>query len=216
MAQPAPGPGPVVAKEAALTEELPVTPAEPAAVLVAPIADRTTTPAPFGRLRDLDTRMLPLFLKPLEQQPIDRMIEAYERLLQDQSLPEDDRQIVARRLAALRHNQHWAEALRPITEAKMQIEPTESPVQTQPTVRYGAVGKLVASRVYDGQRLPRMFRLVDPLSHRTIAYVEPGGPIQAHKVLGRIVGIVGDQQYDAALKLHVILVSRVDILEVRK
>ncbi len=36
------------------------------------------------------------------------------------------------------------------------------------------VGQLLASGVYNGDSGPRLFRLVEPASERTLAYVQPG------------------------------------------
>ena len=67
--------------------------------------------------------------------------------------------------------------------------------------------------MYDGVNLPRMFRLVDPQGNRTIAYVEPGGLVQPQRMLGELVGVVGEANLDPALKMRIIDVERMDMLK---
>lgn len=166
------------------------------------------------KLRALENRMVPLFFKPLEQQPIDEMIREYEAI-QREPLPAIDRQIVKMRLAALQRNKDIAQTLAQIQEATSST-PTQVDVpQPEPgaPLRYDAVGRLLASSVYDGTSLPRMFRVVDPATGRTIVWVEPGGPVDAKQYLGKVVGVIGAQSYDPALKFNVVDVQRIDVLE---
>jgi hypothetical protein len=77
---------------------------------------------------------------------------------------------------------------------------------------YDAVGRLLASAVYDGVNLPRLYRLVDPASGRTIAYVDPGAAPQAAGHLGAVVGIRGAARFDPSLKLRLFDVERIEHL----
>jgi hypothetical protein len=172
-----------------------------------------TTAAVSDRLRALEERMIPVFFKPLEEQPFDQMIREYEAI-QREPLPAIDRQIVRQRLAALQRNRDIAQTLARIHESTATTTDVQTP-QPQPgaPLRYDAVGQLLASSVYNGVGLPRMFRVVDPATGRTVVWVEPGGKVDPNKHLGKVVGIIGDQQYDPALKFNVLDVRRIDILE---
>jgi len=187
-----------------------------------PVAEPTS-----GALAEVEAAMAPLFALPLEEQPHDEMAAAYQALL-EQPLAESDKQYVAVRLAAIERNKKLAQAIARIEAAKTQAnaaatqqvdlktladdpEASAAASSSRP-VNYDAVGHLVASSVYDGQTLPRMFRLVDATSRRTLAYVRPGGLVEPRQTLGRLVGIVGESQYDATLKLSVISVERIDVL----
>ncbi len=80
---------------------------------------------------------------------------------------------------------------------------------------YVVVGRLAPSAVYDGKRLPLMYRVqsVDPvLGPRTIAYVRPSANQDLAPRLGQIVGIVGRGSDDDALRLRIIRPDRVDEL----
>ena len=93
------------------------------------------------------------------------------------------------------------------------VEPTPVKPATSPgNVAYDAVGILTASTVHNGSNQPELLRLVDPTARRTIAYVEPGGPVDTLQMLGQLVGIVGTTQYDPTTRLRLIEVSSVDVL----
>ncbi|HMN96903.1 MAG TPA: hypothetical protein PKC43_10430 [Phycisphaerales bacterium] len=77
---------------------------------------------------------------------------------------------------------------------------------------YVAVGRLNASTVYDGRRLPLLFRVQDPSGGQTIGYLEPGGGFELTSLLGQLVGIVGTRSYDESLRLNIISPTRIDVL----
>ena len=77
---------------------------------------------------------------------------------------------------------------------------------------YTAVGRVAASLIYDGSRLPRLLRLTDPASGRTIAYLQPDGRFDYVGMIDQLVGIVGDKSYDGGLRLMVIQPRRIDLL----
>lgn len=81
---------------------------------------------------------------------------------------------------------------------------------------YDIIGRLMPSTVYDGRRLPRMFRVqavrVDGLT-RTIGYILDTDKLDLEPMLGQVVGVVGDARLDPALRLRVITPTRVARLE---
>ncbi|MSQ90665.1 MAG: SH3 domain-containing protein [Phycisphaerales bacterium] len=81
---------------------------------------------------------------------------------------------------------------------------------------YTAVGVLNASIVYDGTRLPLLFRLQDPSTGQTVGYVVPGEGFQLSTMLGTLLGIKGEKCFDDALKLDTITPSTIDFLSARK
>lgn len=180
----------------------------------------TPSAAESSSLAQVESQMLPLFMRPVEEQPIDEMQAAYETVLQDPQLSASDRQIVKLRLMALERNRELATALQRIADARQRTE--QAAVQAreaeqqmiaqaerdQPPVRYDLRGVLESSTVYDGVNLPRMFRLVDPQTGRTIGYVHPGNLGEtARAFVGRTVGIQGDVTYDETMKLNLIHVD---------
>ncbi|UCD74790.1 MAG: hypothetical protein JSV91_13505 [Phycisphaerales bacterium] len=80
---------------------------------------------------------------------------------------------------------------------------------------YVAVGRLDASTIYDGQRLPQLFRLQDAGTGRTIAYIRPTEGFDLVGMLGQLVGIAGEKAYDGGLRLNLIKPTQIDSLTPR-
>ena len=80
---------------------------------------------------------------------------------------------------------------------------------------YTAIGILNASAVYDGERLPELYRICDPTTSATIAYVEPNADIPMATMIGTLVGVKGGQKVDPALRLTVISPLSMDLLTQR-
>ncbi len=77
---------------------------------------------------------------------------------------------------------------------------------------YLAVGRLDASTIYDGQRLPKLLRIRDPKTGRTIAYVQPDERFELAGLLGRDVGVMGEWAEDPGLRVTMIVPRRIDPL----
>jgi hypothetical protein len=81
---------------------------------------------------------------------------------------------------------------------------------------YQFVGRLVRSSVYDGTRLPLMYRIVsvNESMPRTIGYLKPGGDdAETATKLGEIVGVLGTSELDEALQLRIVTPTRIDVLQ---
>ncbi|RMH28009.1 MAG: hypothetical protein D6692_06765 [Planctomycetota bacterium] len=76
------------------------------------------------------------------------------------------------------------------------------------------VGRLVQSSVYNGERLPRMYRVQAVTSldgtPRTLGYLMPDESLD--QMLGSVVGIVGESRFDPQLRLMVIRPDRVEVM----
>ena len=81
---------------------------------------------------------------------------------------------------------------------------------------YTAVGVLNASTVYDGKGLPLLFRVTDPATGQSVAYIAPKDPNTLTTMLGLMVGVRGTKRYEQGLKLDVIDPGSIDILTNRK
>lgn len=188
-------------------------------------AEAVETPAVTPELREVELRNIPLAMQPLEDQPLDQMIADYRGVLDEvPDLPARDRRLARMRIATFEDNQRRAEVLtriqsiRRASEQRQQAElaaDTGEPAAEQPREprTYDYKGRLLASAVYDGHTLPRLYRLVDTGSGRTIAYVEPGDAVEPHRMLGRRVGVDGQREYHDALGLYVFNTSNIDVLE---
>lgn len=161
-------------------------------------------------LSELEAKCEAMRALPLEEQPLDQMIAQYEALQAQGGLSQPNAYRVASRLATLRHDKRIAQGLAAIAAAR-EAEPAEPVIELE-VIAYDAVGRLLASSVYDGRTLPRMFRLVDPTTGRSLAYLRPSDPVDTTQYLGRLVGIQGPTAYDPALKLRIITVKQIDPL----
>ena len=81
---------------------------------------------------------------------------------------------------------------------------------------YTVVGVLNASTVYDGNRLPLLFRLTDPAAGQTVAYIAAKDANAMSTMLGTLVGIRGTKRFDEALKVNIVDPGTIDILTIRK
>jgi hypothetical protein len=81
--------------------------------------------------------------------------------------------------------------------------------------QYTIVGRLSASTIYDGKRLPLMYRVqaVGGTAPRTLAYVKPDDKLMIDAKIGAVVGVVGEAKMDPTLKLNIITPLRIDPLE---
>jgi hypothetical protein len=80
---------------------------------------------------------------------------------------------------------------------------------------YTVVGRLMASALYDGRRLPLMYRLqsLDGPGGRTIAYILPDENLDLNAKVGGVVGVVGEPRRDRTINVRLIDPQRVDVLE---
>lgn len=81
--------------------------------------------------------------------------------------------------------------------------------------QYTIVGRLTTSTLFDGTRLPRMFRVqaIGGSMTRTLAYIRPEAVRDLDRKVGQIVGVIGTQAIDPSLQLNIITPTRVDVLE---
>lgn len=76
---------------------------------------------------------------------------------------------------------------------------------------FTAQGKLSSSNVFDGRRLPLLYRIQDELTGRTIAYlsVDPEERLEIERRLNLQVGVIGDTVHDPALRIDVVHVRKI-------
>jgi hypothetical protein len=158
---------------------------------------------------------------PLEKQPLEQLIKAYEAVVL-MDLSAYDTSIAKARVAQFQRNLRLAAAINAIDLAKsnepdpeLQIEQKDDVTLGAPK-RYDVTGQLRASRVYDGRRLPLLLRLVEPRTGKTIVYIRPQPNVDTAGYLGKLVGVTGDVQLDSSLRVRIIGVKELDVLEAVK
>lgn len=167
-------------------------------------------------LRAAEKRLAEAQQLPLEQQPISDLLTDYEAIADDASLSLVDTRIVAMRVAQLKKRMVLIKSLADITAARQEHQaigqfidqlPAELPKQ-----RYDLRGVLRASRVYNGENLPRLYRVTEADGQRVIAYARMKPILNPAPLLGQYVGMVGQPKYDSALRLEILEVDHIDLI----
>ncbi|MFN5661998.1 MAG: hypothetical protein ACK48N_07910, partial [Planctomyces sp.] len=82
---------------------------------------------------------------------------------------------------------------------------------------YAYIGRLIPSVVYDGQRLPLMYRIQspEPGTGRTIGYLVPDPKLDLQSKLGAIVGIQGESRFEDSMNAMIVVPTRVDVVNLQ-
>ena len=80
------------------------------------------------------------------------------------------------------------------------------------TGEYEVVGRLEASAVFDGNERPRLYRIRDSRTGRTLAYMRPNDDLVLPTMVGQHIGVMGLKRYDPGLQVNIVNVARVDLL----
>lgn len=189
---------------------------------VAPVVP-VEPPKPQGpTIRQLDRMLEQQLSAPIEENDPQELIEQYEKYaVEAESKPGGSRlvQLAEQRLQVLRLRQK-ARGLLPDIQA-LEDRSKDAFNNYQLTIdrlvqnrQYLVAGRLLPSTVYDGERLPQMYRLVsiDPSINRTIAYIVPSPELQLEQKTGAIVGVLGDGTIEPSALVQIIRPTVVDVL----
>lgn len=223
---PAPAPAPVVTpadEPPAAPTETPAATSEPVAPEAKPKADDEAKPAEpttAERLKevtldDLEAAYAKIRREPTATAELSAMRQMYlDVAARSEAGPARFANARAEQLKLLMDVQdRLAEIARIKARAQVAAERTQAVRDAVDAVGdYAAVGRLAASTIYDGRRLPQLIRVQDTTSGRTVAYIEPSEKFDVIGLLGQLVGIVGEKAYDGGLRLNIITPRRIDIL----
>jgi len=169
-------------------------------------------------LSDVERRFDEASQLPLDQQPVEELRREYMTLSADPQLTEQDKELVDRRLKQLHRHAILTDTFEKIEQARRQDSVFTAPdaalkVAVAAAAQKGdTVGYLLASNVYNGSHLPRLYRLVDSATRRTIGYVRPEPPVNPRTCLGRIVSLSGKPSWDRQLKVKLFKVERIEVV----
>lgn len=177
--------------------------------------------SPKQRLDALEAALGRLRKEPIETAEVDELQRLYKALAED--APNDVR-IHSFADARAEQLEIWRELQkkkRDLAALDARINSASDDVQA---VRYAlltsgnytAVGRIASSTVYDGTRLPKLYRVQDPGTGRTVAYIRPEKEHDLAGLLDQLVGIMGERNYDGSLGLHIIEPERIDLLAPHK
>lgn len=152
-------------------------------------------------------------LKPLEEQPLDALLPAYQKLAVSDKLPESLRRIAEFKASVLQTRleakQQLAEAMHVQDDMKQkqmalraEKEEIEQRLRETEIHFYTAVGTLRPSSLQKNDEMT-MYRLTDPANGRTVVYLRTKDP-KFGSLLGQFVGIKGEVVNDPNLSLRLI------------
>ncbi|MEO1128208.1 MAG: SH3 domain-containing protein [Planctomycetota bacterium] len=200
--------------ETEVIEEEPYT--EPAAP-----ASATDLASQDATLDDLDEAFARLQRQSLEEAEFGPLIDEYTALrerLPDEPGTDVTRAYIDARIELLTMRSEVQDKLRRLAavreESKTARAELDALVASMTDAQsYTAVGRLMPSAIYNGNRLPRMYRVQSIGSGgRTIAYVLPGPDMPLEGMLGSIVGVRGMMEAETSARVRVIRPETVDLL----
>jgi hypothetical protein len=153
---------------------------------------------------------------------LDELVAEYQRTIDARNAAGADRRVTAsltQRLELLRLRKDLQAQLVALEEARQAAsdagrDAAAQVAEVNKTRHYEVIGRLTTSTVYDGKKLPMMYRVqsVGDAVARTLGYLKPDAGLELEKKIGQVVGISGQANMDPSLKLNVLTASRVDIL----
>jgi len=190
----------------------------PSTALSAAEIERAASRSEFD---DLESIWDTVKLQPLENAEVSVLRNRYADLLTRPNVPGDVRQMAKARTEQLSLKLEIQERLYTLDRMKAQRSQDLDRIRAislamEARSDFDAVGVLNASTVFDGNRLPALYRLQDPAVGQTVAYVVPRDDFQLSTMLGVLVGVKGEKRYDASLRVNVIEPRAIDILTQRR
>jgi len=158
--------------------------------------------------------------EPIETAELEPLLEEFRGAIAALGADSEDGARLGARLSLLELRLDLQRDLRAVTNAadrasreRETIDRLVGDWRSRPT--YTVVGRLMASALYDGRRLPLMYRLqsLDGIGGRTIAYILPSDELDLDAKLGGVVGVVGETRRDRTIRVRMVEPVRVDVLE---
>ena len=177
-----------------------------------------TTAVVETKAESLEKTFLRVWKEPVLSAEVDELIGEYERAIPQEAL-DTRKTAMNRRVEALKLRRDYRESLRRLEADRNVVDARQTELNQQleewaSNRVYTIVGVLQPSTVYDGLRLPSMYRVVSVggNSPRTLGYIRKTEGLDLDKHLGLIVGVIGDRTLDPSLQLNMISPVRVDPL----
>ncbi len=149
---------------------------------------------------------------------LDELIGEYEKAIGDEASSRR-REGMEARVGFLTLRRDAAETIRRQEEAKALLDSTkvqlnEQLAEVQRSRVYTIVGQIQPSTVYDGRDLPLMYRIISVggSAPRTLGYLKKNPDFDFDRMLGLVIGVIGETQLDRSLRLNIITPVRVEVL----
>lgn len=162
----------------------------------------------------LEAQYRVLVRTPIREAEIEPLIDGYLSLATDPNIDEGIHVRASARVQMLTLRLEYQQAQRNLDQA---IREASDPAAVIRVARppYDVTGVVMSSSVYDGRRLPLLYRIVDTEIGRTLAYFDPAKlpkDTTADQVLGRRVGVTGTPEHEGALSVEVMAIDSLDLL----
>jgi hypothetical protein len=175
---------------------------------------------PVGSIEALEDRFKAVWKQEQISAEVGELLSEYKRALE--STPSENaarRRGLSARINALQTRLDINNLIREQEEAKAKLDGAKVELARQleewdRSRVYTIVGELRPSTVYDGKSLPQMYRVVSigGAAARTLGYLKPTPEINLDKMLGQVVGVIGEASMDRSLKLNIISPLKVEVL----
>jgi len=181
---------------------------------------------PLLTMRDLESAYAAVLAQKASLAEVEPLIGEHERYLAAMDkgeAPGDDldREVIVAHLELLKIRSDLQRSMLRIEGVREQAERSIARINEgidgiDRSSEYVVVGRLTTSVVYDGKRLPLLYRVqsVDEDAGRTLAYIVPAKGVDLAGSLGSIVGVAGVARIDASSRLNIVTPERVDRLRV--
>lgn len=207
---------------AATTKTEPKTPSPAKADGKAPVASPTPATPRMNKYEGLESAFKAVGQQPVKDGEFSELIAEYEAAIAE--LPADRARLrtqLTQRLELLKIRADLQAQLRKIDEDRQAVSTERTVVEQrladfEKARQYVVVGRLSASTIYDGVRLPLMYRVQavgGASAGRTLAYMKPQDGVSADRFIGAIVGVVGQTNIEPTLKINIVTPIRIDPLE---
>lgn len=159
--------------------------------------------------------------QPILESEFDELIAEYDRAIE--GTPSERPSLLAAlqsRRQALEVRRQFRDVVRRQAEERAAID--KSRAESDKTLEslaasryYTIIGQVQPSLIYDGKQLPLMYRIVSVggVTPRTLGYLRKSDKVELDKVVGQVVGVIGDAQLDRSLQLNLITPVQVDVLK---
>jgi uncharacterized protein YgiM (DUF1202 family) len=206
---------PVATGAGAATTTAPTLESQPVASATPPAATteeaRRAAVARANRVRfsDVDAVWKRVSREPVENAELEQLRERFLALAEDTATPRSEAIAATRRAEQIGMRVEVQRSLLEIAALKAKtnadirgVADLELAMRTRQP--WDAVGRLNASSVYNGERLPLLYRLQDQGTGQTIAYILPTQEFDLPSMLGLLVGVKGPIRYDESLRLNLV------------
>jgi hypothetical protein len=163
-------------------------------------------------------------LKPLEEQPVHELLDAYTKLSADAALPESMRRIADFRTQVLKTRADAKDQLVEVKKVQDDMKQKQMALraeraeieqrlkQTQVTF-YTACGTLRPSSIQQGNAT--LYRLTDPANGRSVVYLRSDDE-KLGGAIGQFVGVKGEVASDQNLNLRIVTVTSFEMVNPAK